>query len=464
MALFGQTPQGIHLGLLCVNLATILLLFLLGKRICGLRAGAVASAAYALLSVSESVVGIAAHATHFVVLFAVAGFFMLYEALERDKPSFVFLSGLLLGISFTMKQHAAALVIFGFLYLVWRGWRCSDSGRKNIMAGIALFLLGTIIPYALIVLWLLRAGTFGTFWFWTVQYAREYTSMETLSAGLSRFFSQTADIVAPQFPLWLIAIAGGGLLMTRHGGHKRDRFFIFGMILFSFLAIFPGLYFREHYYVMVLPAIALLIGVAFQSATSLPALSGPGLFRQLLPLILVAGAVTFGFASERKYLFSLPADEVCRAIYGTNPFPEAVEVARYIGNHTSATDRIAVLGSEPEIFFYAGRLSATGHIYMYGLMENHPYAERMQLQAIREIETARPEYVVVVNVDTSWLVRPTSPKNILIWGEGYVRSRYNLEGIIDIIGPKTTLYMWGERAAGYKPVSNCFLTVFRRRT
>ncbi len=40
MSIFGQTAQGIHLGLLFTNLATICLLFLLGTRICDICAGA----------------------------------------------------------------------------------------------------------------------------------------------------------------------------------------------------------------------------------------------------------------------------------------------------------------------------------------------------------------------------------------------------------------------------------------
>ena len=461
MSLFGQTAQGVHLGLLITNLATTFLLFLLGKRICGIHAGAAAAAAYALLSVSTGVFGVFAHATHFVVLFAMAGFFLLYKALDRDNLLIVLLSGLLFGISFTMKQHAALLIIFAFLYLVRRCWN-PTFGKKHFMASSALFLLGTIIPYTMITLWMIKTGTFDKYWFWTFQYAHDYTSSETVVVGLIRFFTQSAKIMIPQKSLWLIAVAGGGLLVTKHG-RNVDRLFIFGLILFSLFAVCPGLYFREHYYVLLLPATALLIGVALQTATSLPALSQQGLCRQIIPLLLFTGAITFGFVSERSYLFSLPPENVSRAIYGTNPFPEAVEIARYIRDRTGPNDRIAVLGSEPEIYFYADRLSATGHIYMYGLMEDHPYAERMQLEMISEIEATRPKYVVAVNVDTSWLVRPTSSQKVLDWGEDYVRNFYDLVGVIDIIGTDSTRYMWDDKASGYKHVSNQYLTVFKRK-
>ena len=462
MSLFGQTAQGIHLGLLITNMASILLLYLLGRRIGGTCTGAVASAVYALLSVSFSVFGIYAHATHFVVLFALAGFLCMFKALDRNSRLLFLLAGILFGIAFTMKQHAALLIIFAFLYLVWSGWNNSTSGKKNFMAGSALFLLGTMIPYALIALWMFQTGLFVKFWFWTVQYAREYTSSETLAAGLTRFFSQTAEIMIPQIPLWLMAIAAGGLLVTKLG-RNGNRLFISSLLFFSLLALCPGFYFRPHYYIMLLPAIALLIGVAFQSAASLPLLSQRGLLRRIIPLLLFSGAVTYGCISERNYLFSLPPEKVSRAMYVSNPFPEAVEIARYIRDRTTTNDRIAVLGSEPEIYFYADRLSATGHIYMYGLMEDHPYAERMQIQMIREIETARPKYVVAVNVETSWMVRPTSSQKFMDWGENYIRNFYDLVGVIDIIDADQTRYVWDDKASGYSHVSNQFLTVFKRK-
>jgi hypothetical protein len=68
MSLFGQTDFAIHLGLLFVNAATVALVFFLARRLINETAGLVAAASYALLSISPTVLGFAAHATHFVVL------------------------------------------------------------------------------------------------------------------------------------------------------------------------------------------------------------------------------------------------------------------------------------------------------------------------------------------------------------------------------------------------------------
>jgi hypothetical protein len=44
---------------------------------------------------------------------------------------------------------------------------------------------------------------------------------------------------------------------------------------------------------------------------------------------------------------------VSRRIYGLNPFPESLEIAKYIRRTSSPDDSVYVVGSEPQILFYA---------------------------------------------------------------------------------------------------------------
>ena len=82
-------------------------------------------------------------------------------------------------------------------------------------------------------------------------------------------------------------------------------------------------------------------------------------------------------------------------IYGLNPFSESLKIAQYIRDHTKKEDKVAVLGSEPQIYFYSQRKSATRHLYVYPLMEKHVYTRKMQNEMIREIESAQPKFVVM---------------------------------------------------------------------
>ena len=57
LRVFGETPAGIHIGLLLVNGCATLLVFFLGRQLYGNAAGVTAAASYALLSTSEAVLG-----------------------------------------------------------------------------------------------------------------------------------------------------------------------------------------------------------------------------------------------------------------------------------------------------------------------------------------------------------------------------------------------------------------------
>ena len=115
-------------------------------------------------------------------------------------------------------------------------------------------------------------------------------------------------------------------------------------------------------------------------------------------------------------------------------------VVRWIkkDNLPAADARVAVIGSEPEIYFYSQRRSATGYIYTYALMEPQPYAQTMQREMMAEIESSRPEYLGWVGYDNSWNVRPLSDRAVFDWFARYSNEFYDK---IDVVN--------GSAAAGF---------------
>jgi hypothetical protein len=105
MLLFGQTVHGIHEGLLLVNCATSVLIFYLGRKTAGDFVAVIAGSSCAVLSVSPTVLGFAAHATQFVVLPAVGGALVLLHAVEKERLLAYGGAGLLFGLAF-IKQPA----------------------------------------------------------------------------------------------------------------------------------------------------------------------------------------------------------------------------------------------------------------------------------------------------------------------------------------------------------------------
>jgi hypothetical protein len=174
-------------------------------------------------------------------------------------------------------------------------------------------------------------------------------------------------------------------------------------------------------------------------------------------------AVLIGIVDQREYFFQEDPIRVSKNIYGFNPFSESVEIAKFIKAGSKPADRIAVLGSEPQIYFYSQRHSASGHIYMYGLMEQHDYALSMQKEMIHEIETSHPKFVVVVSVPMSWPVQLNSDKFIIGWRDSYVQGNYRLVGVVDIISFDKTVYQWYDSVKKYIIQSPSYVLIFERK-
>src|ERR1041385_8493546 len=284
MAIFGQTIVGIHLGLLLVNTATILLVFLLGKRLINSVAGITAASTYALLAVSPSVLGLAAHAEHFVMLPVLAGTLLLLREggtasqpphLDRrlPKPSLfvcnsrIFVSGLLFGIGLLMKQPAVFFILFGALYLLSNDVRCKRGWKRALVRNLT-FDLGAIVPFAIACLLLWRAGVFDKFWFWTINYARQYGTLVPFQVGAKLFSETASEVFSATWALWTLAALGviGGFWDKRM---RASAVFLVGLLAFSLAAFSAGFYFREHYYVFVLPAVSLFAGIAISTLSDL---------------------------------------------------------------------------------------------------------------------------------------------------------------------------------------------------
>jgi 4-amino-4-deoxy-L-arabinose transferase-like glycosyltransferase len=461
LGLLGETDVAVHLGLLAVNLASIALLYLLGRKLFDATVGLSAAAAYALLALSPSVLGFAAKAEHFVILPLLAGVLLLVDLGPRRRLRRIASAGLLLGLAVLMKQQAAAFVAFGALVLLvpmYGGTRCS---APRAIAECALFAIVSLLPFALTCLAMYVAGAFSSFWFWTVSYSSTYAVMIPFSLGVRQLGQQIVEMTTASPALWLLAGLGAMALWWDGEARRRARW-LAPFTVTSLVAVCPGWRFSEHYFLLTLPAASLLVGVAVDALSRAAAARRPRLAQVVrwgVPLL----AVGLSLAQARAYLFDLSPDAVSRMVYGANPFPEAVQIARYVREHSDPTDRIAVIGSEPQIYFYARRRAATGYIYMYPLMEAHEFSEHLQRDMIAQIERLQPRFLVLVNVDTSWTMQPDSSHLLLDWAAKTVDQDYEPVASADIVPGDPTVYRWDAEARATQPYSRFYVVVFRRR-
>ena len=85
----------------------------------------------------------------------------------------------------------------------------------------------------------------------------------------------------------------------------------------------------------------------------------------------------------------------------------------------------------------------------------------MQKEMAKEIEKAHPKYLIFVNIPTSWLANPKSERYILKWLQEYLKNKFTLVGVVDILSSDRTEYRWDTEAANYVPRSPYFLCVYK---
>lgn len=470
LLVFGETISGIHAGAAVANLISIVLVFLVARKLYGAWLAVVAAGMFSLLTL-DPVVESVGQAEHFVILPALVGILLLqvaYERAARQKvPLLLWLlaAGFCLGMSPVVKQHGFVFVPFGAWIVFYRWWREAEQRPWALVARLSALLAGGAVPFALVCGAMYGWGVFDQFWFWTIRYSRMYASYTPWSEGARRLVEQCGAFARSLPLIWCLVLVGFSALLWDAQARAR-RWFVLPWAACSFLAVCPGMYFRGHYFVYVLPVAAIL------SALGCGAVGGlvervrrrPSATDQAWNGLLV-GAIVFALSVgwQSEYLFRASPREAVRIMYQFNAFPEAVEIARYISSHSLEEGPIIVLGSEPQIYLYTNRKSASPHIYMYPLMEVHPYALRMQHELADEIERARPEWIVTEMNNAGWQWEPKSEGWIFDWIEKTLQRDYEVEGVIDVMSLTDTNYVWGAAARDYERRSNLTLGVYRRK-
>jgi hypothetical protein len=485
-AIFGQTTAGIHLGLLVVNILSGTILFFIGARIIGKTYGAFAVSCFFVITLSQTTSGFSANSEHFLIFFAMLGILLALiataPATEKQeitagsvfpfsrvlpaRPFLIFYSGFSLGIAYTIKQQAFLFILFCLYFLFFKWIVEKPANYKRILFEFILYCVGAGLPFGITCLIFLRLGIFDKFWWWTWSYPRIYAQLIPFSQALYRFklafFSSSLHT-----GLWTIfwplcALAAVGMVAAIRNKVRWKTLFLSSLLLSSFIAVSIGFSFYPHYFLLAAPSVALLAAAGAESIAgcfSSKQSHLPFINTGTLAIIIV---LMFAIYMERSYLFDLDEISIARAAYGGNPFPESVEIGNYLKNNTSTEDKIAVLGSEPQIYFYSGRKAATHYIYTYEMIADHPYAHQFQTEMIKEIQEAKPKFLLVVNINASWHARPAEhiDNTIFDWLEKYAPGNYLRTGIIE-----RDFSCWDNPLQNVqcKPRTDGYIAIYKRR-
>jgi hypothetical protein len=467
MGIFGKSVVGVHLGFTIISLVSVFLVFLISTNFVSKIGSVISSATFGIMETSSHVFGQAAHATHFVVFFALLGVCVLLRLYKNEKNKLLkyFFSGFFFSLAFICKQSGLFFMFFGATVIIVEEVKVKPLFK--LLRNLLLFSSGFVVPLIILLLYIRIFGDFEKFWFWTVKYLSKYGVQVPVSRAFEMFINGVSSVTsgytfAGNTVLWILSLVAIPFIFINKRTYQK-KIIISSFLFFSFLTIIPGFYFRCHYFITLLPAVGLMIAVFFDFVNDflIQKLKSPNIvFISLFTFIILAGT---GVYADRDYLFKVNPKIECKKMYGINPFVESLEIAKFLKQNTDKNDKIAVLGSEPQICFYADRYSATGYIYTYNLVELHSYALSMQKEMVKEIEISKPKYLLFVNVRISWLVSPNSETFLFKWMDKYVIENYGLAGYMDIFPDKISSLKVRGQLNNLNPQSKEFISIYERK-
>jgi 4-amino-4-deoxy-L-arabinose transferase-like glycosyltransferase len=462
VAIFGTTLKGLHIGFIVLNLITIYLIYQIAKNFFGELSGAVGGISFGLLSMTQYASGFTIQSEHIIILFVVASTYLMQVAKRKDNTWILFASGIFGGFSLMVKQNGLffclAIGILLLMYYFPKNWKIE---WRRVIRKSLIFGAGILSPVVISILILIIQGAFDEFLFWVIQYPADYVSTITLELGKSLFLGVWPLITDPYLFFWILG--GLGLLLVLFSDLDRPiKIFILIFAIFSAIAIIPGLRFTGHYFILLFPALALSIAaflyttIYFTKKYSKSNWLGLMLF---VSFLFMAGLNVYQL---RDYYFDPNHTIILKQTYGNNPFPEAKTLSDYIKSKANPGDKIAVMGSEPQMYVYTGLESATSHYFMGFLMRPYEKCAEWQAQARTEIEATKPRFMVMVFHSYSWIMLDGSDTTLFRWSNSYMKNNYDQIAYADIVRGHAN-YIYGEGAKNHSPGSDSYIMVYERR-
>ncbi len=420
------TAEGIHIFVLLYNLLTLVCVFLLAKALFRSVAAALWCAfGYAVFSASPAIQGFTASTEMYSLLPGVVSLLLAVLWAERRRTSLALLSGIAGAIACWTKQTAFTSVLFAFLFLCVAGYSRRDEASASrrwpdVLAGPAWWLGGATFFSAAVALWFYAHGIYQEFVYWCFTYELSYARVP-LSETLQTIPHRLTAIGRGD---GILAVAGLAVTFWSLDQGKRHGYFLLGFLGLSFLGTIPGYSFR-HYFVQLAPAVALAGGYAIFVLLARVRTPAARTALAALFIVLIPGV---SVAANRSYFLNDDPDDISRNFFGDNPFPESPLLATYLAGATRESDRVLIVGSEPQILFYAQRQSPSPFIMFYPLTDANPHYRDFQAKLWADVQRTPPKYILSVeNIATSFIWDDQADSGILDTLNDYIRANYTRE-------------------------------------
>lgn len=382
--------RAVHFAALVFSAASACALFFLASRFLDRFWAFIAAAVFIFLSADPWIEGTAANTEIFMLLpliLAQCAFFQAIENRNRNAPAIV-LCGVMIGSAIAFKQVAA---VNWFLLIAL--FPIFANGAKRWAAGVRFALisaLGMALMLGLTCFYFWIRGGLSQLVENVLTHNLEYIGAMTWSDRF-HFCTDTLMRLTPsELLVWAFSLLG--LLSLVATKEFKSLTFTLGWLIASAIGISASGYFFPHYFQQWLPPLVLLSIFGAACLSRLTLWKGSWIPRVALVVLLAA----LPLKTFWPFWFSYSPAESVRKIYPGNFFAEMPALAERIAKVTSPEQRVFAFGAEPELLFYAQRVSATRYIFLFPLYGPYRNIREKQVAVMEEIQRNSPAAAVYV--------------------------------------------------------------------
>ncbi len=245
----------------------------------------------------------------------------------------LFAAGALIGTAFLLKQPAAIAAVPLGIYLLLPSYRASRSlTRTNSIIQAAMLTTGFFAALGLVTIVLWKQGIFYDAFYWTI------ADHDVPHVFWQKGIVHTLTFLGACLPLVIGAILACRKKEGIWSGKTAERTALLGLLAASAIGSAAGARFYPHYYVQLIPPLALLAAPYYARLWS----------RTIQPAHwILRPKVTYAWLALTVVAFSI------RHWTGLLPQRVPFEAGRYLLTHSAPADRIFVWGQSSEMRDFA---------------------------------------------------------------------------------------------------------------
>ena len=419
--------RAIHWMALLFCAASACALFFVARRFTTTFWAIMAAILFALLSADPLVEGTSANTELFMLLPVILSQLALFKAIERNQSVAIsaLLGGIATGTAIAFKQVA----IVNLPLLAGAYWLFVEGpGRlRKVFTFTAWMAVGAAAPWLLIGGWFTSQHELAAMIYHVFTHNVGYVETLSWKERLESCAAALNAIYRSEALPWVFA--AGGLASLGIARRFRPFLYLAGWGAASVAGICMSGYFFRHYFVQWLPPLCVAAALGAGAAESAGLWGSSPAWRRrailallfvLLPAIILA-----------PFLLVLSPRQAAREIYpGNSLFAEMPALGKRIAECTSADQTVFLFAADPEVLFYAGRLSATRYIFLLPLYGSYADADSLQRKTADEVAASRP--AAALYLPNEMFFSDGNDQYFTRWSKAYLKQGFHIDTYLAI--------------------------------